>query len=115
MVNLVCNLGFKENEIYFNQQFLNKIQSDKIKQILSSFLNETQDSYKIRNTFNHRFTQTNLDFRAKTKIIREDNKISFYSAQEIKTETFIKDINNLMEQFSYLMNELDEEIKQFYW
>jgi len=111
VINLVCNLGFEEHRIFLNEQFIKKIQSDKIKQVLSNFSKETQDSYNIRNSFNHRFTPTNIDLRAKKNIIQECNKISFYSAQEVKIETFIKDIENLMKQFSQLMNELDEEIK----
>jgi len=41
LINLVCNLGFEEHQIYFNEKFIKKIQSDKIKQILSNFLNKT--------------------------------------------------------------------------
>ena len=111
LLNIVCDLEIEEHKIFLNETFVEKIKSTKIKGALSDFLKNTKDSYNIRNSFNHRFTPTHQDFRAKRNIIKEDNKISFYSAKEVKVETFILDIENLMKHLSYLMDELREEIK----
>lgn len=111
LINVVENLKIDENKIFLNDNFIKSISSMKIKNALSNFLNKTKDSYDIRNTFNHRFTPTHIDNRAKRNIIKENNKISFYSPTEIKTEKFVDDIDNLMKQLEHLMSELVTEIK----
>ena len=111
LLNIFCDLKIEEHKIFLNEKFVEKIKSKEIKSALTDFLNNTKDSYNIRNSFNHRFTPTHQDLRAKRNIIKEDKKISFYSAQEIKTETFVNDIENLMKHLGCLMNRLIKEIK----
>jgi hypothetical protein len=111
LLNIFCDLKIEEHKIFLNERFVEKIRSKEIKNGLTDFLNNTKDSYNIRNSFNHRFTPTDKDFRAKMNIIKEGNKISFYSAQEVKVETFLGDIENLMKHFGCLMNKLTKEIK----
>ena len=111
LINIFCNLKIEEHKIFLNERFVEKIKSEEIKNGLTNFLDNTKDSYNIRNSFNHRFTPTHQDFRAKMNIIKEDNKISFYLAQEIEIETFLDDIENLMKHLGWLMNKLVKEIK----
>ena len=110
-MNIFCDLKIEEHKIFLNETFVEQIKSKEIKSVLTDFLNNTKDSYNIINSFNHRFTPTHQDLRAKRNIIRQDNKISFYSAQEIKLETFVKDMENLMKHLGCLMNVLIKEIK----
>lgn len=88
LLNIFCNLGIEEHKIFLNEKFVEKIQSKESKSALTDFLNNTKDSYNIRNSFNHRYTPTHQDFRATKNIVKEENKISFYSAQDVKIETF---------------------------
>lgn len=111
LLNIFCDLGIEEHKILLNEKFVEKIQSNEIKSALTDFLNNTKDSYNIRNSFNHRYTPTHQDFRAKRNVIKEANKISFYPAQVVRIETFVDDIESLMKHFGYLMNKLILQIK----
>lgn len=75
---------------------------------LKKFLENTKDSYNIRNAFNHRFTPIHIDNRAKKIITKQEKAISFGTAEEIHNEDYISDIENLMKYFSILMNEVDK-------
>lgn len=110
LLNISSDLKI-EKRIILNDVFVEKIKSKEIKNALTDFLKNTNDSYNIRNSFTHRFTPTHQDFRAKKSVIKEDNKISFHSVQEIRIETFIDDIENLMKHFGCLMNKIIKEIK----
>ncbi|MCH5716437.1 Cthe_2314 family HEPN domain-containing protein [Niabella hibiscisoli] len=111
LINLVEDLKIEENKIFLNEKFVEKVKTSKTKEALNDFLNNTKDSYKIRNSFNHRFTPTHIDNRATKNITKEDNTIGFNIPAEIEIETFIDDIENLMNQISSLMNILSKEIK----
>lgn len=111
LLNICCNLKVKEYKMFLSEKFVERIQSKEIKSALTDFLNNTKSSYNIRNSFNHRFTPINHDFRAARNIIKDDNIISFYSAQELKNEIFVADIENLMNRLGCLMNKLVIEIK----
>lgn len=111
LLNLIYELKIEEHKIFLSEKNVEKIKNRKMKDALSDFLSNTKDSYNIRNSFNHRFTPTQQDFRAKKNIIKANNRISFYSAQEIQFETFVDDTENLMKYLGCLMNVLSKEIK----
>lgn len=111
LLNLFYNLKIAENKIFLNEKFVEKMSSIKTKEALYDFLKETKDSYNIRNTFNHRFTPTQMDSRAKQNIVKEDNKLGFHSPKEVKTEMFIEDIKGLINHLGKLMSKLNNEIK----
>lgn len=110
LLNNFYDLKIEEHKIFLNEHFVSKIKSREIKNELTDFINNTKDSYNIRNSFNHRFTPTLKDFRAERNIKRENNEILFYSAKEIEIETFLNDIENLMKNLERLTNVLAKEI-----
>ncbi len=111
LINVSEDLKNEEHRIFLNDVFLNSISHIEIKNALTDFICNTKNSYGIRNTFNHRFTPTHLDNRAKKNIIKEGDTISFYYPTKRKVEEFIDDIDNLMKQLYHLMNVLYIEIK----
>ncbi len=110
-LNIFYDLKVAEDKIFLNSDFIKKISSEKIKNALTVFLHNTKDSYQIRNSFNHRFTPTQQDLRAKTTITKADQRICFSSAKDVEIGVFITDIEILMKNLSYLMSELKEELK----
>lgn len=111
LINVSEELENKENRIFLNAKFLDSISNKEIKNALTVFLNKTKDSYDIRNAFNHRFTPTHMDNRAKKNVIKENESINFFYPTKINDEVFIDDIDSLMKQLSDLMNILYLEIK----
>ncbi len=111
LLNIFYDLKNKEHKIFLNEQFVSEIKSKEVRNGLNDFLDNTKDSYNIRNSFNHRFTPTLQDFRAERNVVKKDNRIDFYSAKEIKIETFLNDTENLMKHLECLMNILVKEIK----
>ncbi|MBB1151301.1 Cthe_2314 family HEPN domain-containing protein [Myroides sp. NP-2] len=111
LLNVYCDLKLREDKIFLNEKFLEQIHTEEIKNALTDFLNNTKDSYNIRNSFNHRFTPINKDFRATKNVIKDGNTIKFYSAKDVKIEVFIADIESLMKHFAHLTQKLVLEIK----
>jgi hypothetical protein len=68
LLNIIFDLKIDEMKIHLNQSFIDKIDSENIQLKLVRFLENTKDSYNIRNTFNHRFTPIQIDNRAKKTI-----------------------------------------------
>jgi len=106
LLNIIFDLKIDETKIHLNQNFIDKIKPENIRLEIERFLENTKDSYNIRNAFNHRFTPIHRDNRAKKTITKQENSISFGTAEEVNNENYISDIKNLMKHFSILMNEI---------
>lgn len=113
LINVLYKLELNEDKIYLNKSFINKIPDNKIRVTFEEFLNSTSESYKnFRNAFNHRFTPTQKDNRAKTSIsISDDEKeIGFGFEKEISKDEFFEDCKKLMNQLSILTKNFVEII-----
>ncbi|WP_018614894.1 Cthe_2314 family HEPN domain-containing protein [Segetibacter koreensis] len=108
LLNIMFDLRIDETKIHLNQNFIDKIKSENIRFELKKFLENTRDSYNIRNAFNHRFTPIHRDNRAKKIITKQEKSISFGTAEEIHIEDYISDIENLMKHLSILLNGVDK-------
>lgn len=111
LINVSEDLKIEERKIFLNDTFVKSIPSQEIKSAFKEFVNSTKKSYDIRNTFNHRFTPTHTDNRAKKNIIKEGNTTSFHYPTEVKVTKFIDDIDNLMKHLKLLTSKLITKIK----
>lgn len=111
LLNLLFNLGFESNKIYFNDKFINRILDKDIQEDLRIFLRNTSESYNIRNAFNHRFTPNQKDNRASTNIIKKDNIINVYTPEEPDKSEIFNEIKHLQKSLADLMSYLSIKIK----
>lgn len=113
LLNMYYNLNLPEHRIFLNENFINKIPNEDIRLAVSNFLDETKDSYNIRNTFNHRYTPSSLDNRTRMEFDESSGTTNFYfDKEEIKSEQFIQDIENLLYQLNILMESIQDSIDQ---
>lgn len=113
LINVLYQLGEKEDRIYLNKSFTKRIPDEKVKLFFQDFIDSTSGSYKhFRNAFNHRFTPTQKDFRAvKTISISVDKKIiSVGSEEQISKDDFYDDSKRLMNHLSNLMENFEKVV-----
>lgn len=113
LLNHIFKLNVPEDKLYFNFDFVNKITDEEIKIEIINFIKKTDFSYKVyRNAFNHKFTPTQKDNRAKRSISIEENEIGFGDSHVIENKEFVNDINTLVSELYKLMRYLDFKLKK---
>ena len=115
LLNVLFYINLEENKIFLNKSFTRRIPNEKIRIIFENFLTKTASSYSTyRNAFNHRFTPTQRDNRAKTTISIKNNEeeIGFGFGKDISKKEFHQDTFKLMQELSQLMEKFDRIINE---
>jgi len=114
ILNIFFNLKIKENEIYFNQSFFNKIKNNHIKESLELFYETISDAKKIRNSFSHKFPINEKDYRTKLSKRNEKMTLSKGNGKIISTEKILSNIMEITNSLKNLTDELKPEINRKY-
>lgn len=111
LINIYYDIGFIENEIHLNLNFLKKLQDTDIKNILKSFINNTLVTKDYRNTFAHRYLLTQEDYRP---TITYENGSRTYSAgagNAVKPSKLVAEIKSSLNHLATLLKELKPLLK----
>lgn len=104
-------LDIDENKLYFNYNFIKKINNPDIEDVLMIFFKAINVASDYRNGFAHRFTVNQPDYRS--VIIKNNDKkyLAAGSGKFIPSEKIFENINNSLNSLSSFMIELKKYIK----
>ena len=103
------SLSTKEDKLYFNSEFINKLNNISVRNAILSFEASTKDAYKYRNEFAHRYTPNIVDYRT---VISDDKlKMSFGGGGFITSVKIVENINDSLNTLSKFILELKEFVK----
>jgi hypothetical protein len=103
------SLDTREDKLYFNSEFINKINNISVRNAILSFEASTKDAYEYRNQFAHRYTPNIADFR--TVISDDKRKLSFGGGGFITSVKIVENINDSLNSLSKFIIELKEFVK----
>jgi hypothetical protein len=102
------SIEIKEDKLYFNIMFINKIKDARVKSIIIKFVDSTRDTNDFRNGFTHRYTPNLPDYRS---VIIEDNmKMNFGGGHYIESKKIVENIDKSLNSLSDFLIELKQFI-----
>lgn len=107
VINVFFRIYDKEDNLYLNKKFIDKITDNNTKNCLISFFKTTKNSSDFRNGFAHRYTPNLSDFRP--NLFNDENGyefIGFGSSEIVKPQEIVNDIKESLNSLAKLMSDL---------
>lgn len=112
VLNIYFEFDLDETEVSFDKVLkkikpLNATKAKNLYTLLAAFDGTTGQATKLRNSFTHRFSPTEPDYRAVLSNINKKKRGNF-----IKSDKIVKNIKASMTRLSQLMHGVNEKIKE---